>query len=113
LGCLFTKTRHKIWDFFEYLAHNTSEYDNARETYSFPSSNPYMMQATPLFESQSDGIAYEHSHAPCALMSCDYCDAFDHDIDKCPLLGRPHILDALAPFNREIYLQSLLQTDLS
>jgi len=29
------------------------------------------------------------------------------------LLGRPHILEALIAFNREIYLQSLLKTDLS
>ena len=32
LGCLFTKAPDEIWNFFEYLAHDTWEYDHARET---------------------------------------------------------------------------------
>lgn len=71
-----------------------------------------MMYATSLHESQIEGISYEHSHTPCALVSCDYCDSFGHDVDTCPLLGGPHRLGALVAFNREIYLQSLLKTDL-
>lgn len=71
-----------------------------------------MMHATPLFESQIESISYEYSYAPCAPISCDYCDAFDHDVDTCPLFGRPHRLEALAALNREIYFRSLLQTDL-
>jgi len=94
------------------LAHDTWEYDNARETFSCPSPDPYMMHAIPLFESQIKGISYEHSYNPCASILCDYCDSFDHDIDTSSLLGRPHILEAPATFNREIYLQSLLKTDL-
>ena len=31
LGYLFTKTLDEIWNFFEYLAHDTWEYDNARD----------------------------------------------------------------------------------
>jgi len=34
LGYLFTKTPYKISDFFEYLAHETEEYENAREIFS-------------------------------------------------------------------------------
>ena len=63
------------------------------------------MHATPPDESQFKGISYGHSHAPCESASYDYCDSFDHDVDTCPLLGRPHRLEALAAFNREIYLQ--------
>lgn len=36
LHYLFTKTPDEICDFFEYLAHDTWEYDNARETFSHP-----------------------------------------------------------------------------
>ena len=36
LDYLFTKTPDEIWDFFEYLAHDTWEYDNARGTFSSP-----------------------------------------------------------------------------
>jgi len=30
LECLSTKTPDEIWDFFEYIAHETWEYENAR-----------------------------------------------------------------------------------
>ena len=61
LGCSFTKTPNEIWDFFEYLDHDTWEYDNAREAFSHVIPNPYMMHATPLDESSIGGISYEHS----------------------------------------------------
>ena len=80
------------------------EYDNARETFSHPSPDPYMMHATSLNESRFEDISYERYHTPCAPISCDYYDSFDQDVDICPLLGRPHRLEALAAFNREIYL---------
>jgi len=95
------------------MAHDTWEYDNARETFSHPSPDPYMMHYIPLDEGQFVGISYEHSHTPYASISCDYCDFFYHDVNTCPLLGRPHRLEALAVFNREISLQSLLKAYLS
>ena len=79
LDYLFTKTPDEIWDFFEYLAHNTWVYDNAREIFSCPSPIPYMMHATPLAKSQFEGISYNHSHTPCILIPCDCCDSFNHD----------------------------------
>ena len=103
----------RFWISLKYLAHNTWEYDNARETLSCPSPDPYTMHATHLDKSMFEGLSYAHSHARCVFISCDYCDSFDHVVDICPLLGRPHRLEALAAFNREIYLQSLLKTDLS
>ena len=96
LGYLFTKTPNEIWNFFEYLAHNTWEYENARETFSCPSPDPYIMHAKPLFESQIESISYEHSHAPCAPVSCDYCYSFDYDIDTYLSLSRQDRLEALA-----------------
>ena len=70
------------------------------------------MHGTSLYESQIGGISYEHSHTLCVPVSCDYCDFIDHDVNTCPLLGRPHRIEELATFNREICLQNLLQTDL-
>ena len=93
------------------MAYDTWEYDNAREIFSHPSPNLYMMHATLLFESKIEGISYEHSHTSCVPVSCDYCDSFDHNVDTCPLFGIPHRLEALVAFNKEIYLQSLLKTD--
>ena len=34
-------------------------------------------------------------------------------IDTCPLLGRLHRLEALVALTKEVYLHSLLKTDLS
>lgn len=90
VSCLFTKTPDEIWDFFQYLAHDTQEYNNARETFGHPTPDPYMMHATPLVDSQIGGINYEHSHTPCDPVSCDQCDFFDYDDDTCPLRGRPY-----------------------
>ena len=50
-GCLFTDTLDKIWSFFEYLAHDTWEYENARETFSLLIPDPYMMHVALLDES--------------------------------------------------------------
>ena len=87
------------------MAYETWEYDNARETFSHPIRDPCVMHVTPLDESKF--------HTPYVPTSYDYCDFFDHDVDICPQLGRPHILEALAALNRELYLRSLHKTDLS
>jgi len=61
------------------------------------------MYVTSLDESQFGDISYEHDDTPCVPISCDYCDSLDHDVDSCPQLGRPHRLDALVTFNRELF----------
>ena len=71
------------------------------------------MHSLPLDEDQFGGISYEYSHTPYDLVLCDYCDSFDHDVDTCPLLGRPHRLETLASLNRELHLRCLLKIDLS
>jgi len=78
------------------LAHDTWEYDNARGTFSPSIPDPYMMHCPPSNESQIRGISYEHSHAPCAPVSCDYCYSFDYDIDTYLSLSRQDRLEALA-----------------
>ena len=103
LGCLFTKTPDEIWNFFEYFTYMW-EYDNARETFTHPSPDLYTEHFTPLDESQFGGISYDHSHTSCAPVSYDWRYSFHHDVDICPLLGRPHRLEALAASNRKINL---------
>ena len=49
----------------------------------------------------------------CVPISCNYHDSFDHDVDTCPLLGREYILEAFVAFNRDLYLHTLLKTNLS
>jgi len=70
-----------------------------------------MTHATPLYESQFGGISYEHTHTPCVPVLSDCCNSFDHDVVSWPLLDRPHRLEALVAFHRELYLHNLLKTD--
>ena len=51
LECSFTKAADEMLDFFEYLAHDTQEYDNARESLSRSIPNHYVMHTTRLHES--------------------------------------------------------------
>jgi len=71
------------------------------------------MHVTPLDESQLEGVSYEHFYTPCVPISCDCYNSFDHNADSCPLLGRPHRLEALAALNRELYLYDLFNINLS
>ena len=50
LGCLFTKILDEICDFFEYLAHDSWEYDNAREAFSHSVLDLYVMRVISLNE---------------------------------------------------------------
>jgi len=49
------------------------------------------MHVIPLSESQFWDISYEHTHAPSVLVSCEYYDSFDHDVDSRPVLGTTQI----------------------
>jgi len=82
------------------------------ETFSHPILNRYVMYVTASDENQFAGISYEHSYTSRVLISYDYCGLFEHDLDSCPLLDRPHRLEALAAFNRELYLHNLLKINL-
>ena len=92
---MFSRILDEVWDFFEYLAHKTWEYDNARVAFSYLIPDLCVMHATPLDKSQFGVTSYEHSHTPCVPISCDYYDSFYYDVDTCPLLGRPHRLGSL------------------
>jgi len=49
----------KFGIFLKYLAHDTQEYDNARETSSHPIPDPYVMHVIPLDENLFGGISYK------------------------------------------------------
>ena len=51
-----------IWNFFEYLAHDTWEYEQTRQGFSHAKT------------------------IPCAPFLCDYCESSDHLVDACPSL---------------------------
>ena len=103
LDYLFTKTLDEIWDFFEYLAHDTWEYDNAGEIFSHPSPDLSMIHSIPLDESHFGGTSYEHSHSPCIPVSCDYCDFFDYEVDTVDHTNKRHWLPLIRRFISKVY----------
>jgi len=63
------------------------------------------------WESIGAYIFWAPSYAMCFYFIWLMC-SFDHEVDTCPLLARPHWLKALVALNRELYFRSLLKTDL-
>lgn len=55
LGYLFTKTPDEIWDFIDYLAQETWEYENAKDAFIHHIFDPFMMRTAPLDENQFAG----------------------------------------------------------
>jgi len=47
----------------------------------------------------------------CSCFPRDHCYSFDQDVYSCPLLDKPHRLEALTAFNREFHLHDLLKTN--
>jgi len=66
-----------------------------------------------LDEGQFRGNSYEHPHAPCVAISCDYYYSFYSNINSCPLLSRLQRLTLLTPSKRVCYLIDILKTNLN
>lgn len=49
---LLSKTPDKVWDFFEYLARKTWEFEHARKALIHSSFDPYACQSEPCYHDQ-------------------------------------------------------------
>jgi len=47
LDCLFTKTQDKVWDFFEKLAWDTYEFEQARNNFGYPTHSEFVFPVSP------------------------------------------------------------------
>lgn len=83
LGCFFAKSPKETWDFFEYLAHDTWEYENAKGTFSHHILDFYEIHLKPLDESKFRNTL-KPFYTPCAHVSCDYCYSSKQDVDSSP-----------------------------
>jgi len=79
---LLTKTQDEVWDFFENLAWDNYEFEQAKVTIGYPTyesdfhANPY----------HHDHCidSYDPSHAYVSPILCDCCESSDHAAYTCP-----------------------------
>ena len=75
---LLTRTQDEIWDFFENLAWDNYEFEQARWTLGYPT-HESAFHAHPYHQD-----FYESSHAYEPPILCDYCKSSDHAAYICP-----------------------------
>ena len=80
-GCLIellSKTQNEVWDFSEKLAWETYTFEQANETFRYPTQGKSVVPATPshhdYFVDSNDPYYY---YMPPVL--CDYCESSYHD----------------------------------
>ena len=76
LLALLSRTQEEVWDFFEKLAWDTYEFEQARNTLGYPTPG----------ESPQDHFIDSHdsSHSYFPHVLCYYCESSDHDVHTCP-----------------------------
>jgi len=98
LGLLF-ETQNEAWDFFEKLAWEIYAFEQANESFKYPTHGEYdfHVNSYPLDHFvNSYGLSY--SYMPSAL--CDYCEYSNHDAHTCPF--RTDVDATCASFEKNI-----------
>ena len=75
---LLSRTQDEVWDFFERLAWDIYEFDQARWTLGYPT-NESAFHAYPYHRD-----FYDSSHAYMPAVLCDYCESSNHAAYTCP-----------------------------
>ena len=83
LDCLFTKTQDEVWDFFEKQAQNTYEFEQARNSFGYPT---YSEPAFPISPCPRDPFIDSHdpSHSYLPSDLWNYCESSNHAACHCP-----------------------------
>ena len=80
---LLSKTQEEVWDFFEYLAWDTYEFEQAKMNLKYPTHAESAFYANPY--SQGHFIdSHDSSYAAVPPVWCDYCKSSTHDACSCP-----------------------------
>ena len=80
---LLPRTQEEVWDFFEKLAWDTYEFEQARNTLGYPTPSE---SAFPIGPYPQDYFINSHEppHSYFPRMLCDYYESSDDDVHSCP-----------------------------
>ena len=83
LLALLSRTQEEVWDFFEKLAWDTYEFEQARNTlgYPTPGESVFPISSYPQVHFID---SHDPSHSYFAHVLCYYCESSDHDVQTCP-----------------------------
>ena len=87
---LVSETPDEVWDFFEYLAWETWEFEQDKEALVHSSSDPYAFHFQLYHQHQFRDLCFQEAFVPPVL--CDYCQSSSHEMRSCPLFTN---IDAL------------------
>ena len=80
---LLSRTKNGVWNFFEKLAWDTYEFEQARGTLRYLTYGEYTFHATPQHQDHFRD-SYDQPSRSCVIPSwCNYCESFDHDVHNC------------------------------
>ena len=80
---LLPKIQDKVWDFLERLAWKTYAFEQANETFRYPTHGEYDFHANS-YPSDHFVNLYGPSYSYMPPILCDYCESPDHDARTCP-----------------------------
>ena len=80
---LLSKTQDKVWDFFGKLAWETYAFEQANETFRYPTHGEYDFHANS-YPSDHFMNSYDSYNSYMPHVLCDYCESPDHDAHICP-----------------------------
>ena len=82
----FKKILNKAWDLLEHLDWDNFEFEKARKTLRYPTSDPYVFHAKSYsYDQYRDPYAQPCYSVPDYVsMWCDSCHASDHNANNCP-----------------------------
>lgn len=81
----FFKSPEEVWGFFEYFAHETWEFENARWTLGYSTPGPYAYDVQPYATDQLVDPYFQPPHIPqYAPVMCTYCQSYNHNTNSCP-----------------------------
>jgi len=80
---LLSKTQDEVWDFFEKVALEIYAFEQANDTFRYPTHGQYDFHANP-YPPDLFINSYGPSYSCVLPILCDYCQSSSHDAQTCP-----------------------------
>jgi len=82
---LLSQTQAKVWNFFEQLAWDTYEFDQAKQNFGYPTQGEFVFLINPYHQDHLMN-SYDLFQSYVTPVLCDYCESSDHDACNCNIV---------------------------